>query len=337
MLDRGSFRGLPSEASCVSQLSTSAPGGIASSATPAGYPERGAVSSSLGSPALSAGSALASEVPLQPTVSSLRDRLLREAQLERQRCLEVAEAAERRRVEFRGLTHAGTQTDPVAFVTASPFPDASPSASRRSATSCGDVGFGLPATDLDEDAEQMEAIRALQKMEELGNESQVKEALVTELSLEVQSQRQHREATIKQLALEQTGQEAKHEQVMALENELDIREAAHLATEHLLERRTLEMQQAMQQIEAMESHGLAPATDVIFLGEEVRHLRSQLVDKDYQLELKDRYISRLQGVLRSHGIFSEGFSNNCGSEKSMALTVSTAASMGQFSIANSVR
>jgi len=304
MLDRGSFRGLSSEASGVSQLSTSAPGGIASLATPAGYPERGAVSSSLGVPALSAGLTLTSEAPSQPTVSSLRDRLLREAQLERQRCLEVAEAAERRRVECRGLTHAGTQTDPVAFVTATTFADASPSASRRSATSCGDLGFGLPAADLDEDAEQMEAIRALQKLEELGNESQVKEALVTELSLKVQNERQHREATTMQLVLEKTGQDAKHEQVLALENELDIREAAHLATEHLLERRTLEMQQAMQQIESMEAQGLAPASDVILLGDEVRQLRSQLVDKDYQLELKDRYISRLEGVLASHKSYS---------------------------------
>merc|ERR1719181_355562 len=46
-----------------------------------------------------------------PTVCDLRDRLLQEARSERQRCLEVAEAAERRRSEFHGLATVGTQTE----------------------------------------------------------------------------------------------------------------------------------------------------------------------------------------------------------------------------------
>lgn len=47
------------------------------------------------------------------SVIGLRDRLIREARNERQRCLEVAEAAERRRSEYRCTSTVATQTDPV--------------------------------------------------------------------------------------------------------------------------------------------------------------------------------------------------------------------------------
>jgi len=61
----------------------------------------------------SQGSSLARPSDRPASVIGLRDRLIREARSERQRCLEVAEAAERRRSEFRGTCAVATQTDPV--------------------------------------------------------------------------------------------------------------------------------------------------------------------------------------------------------------------------------
>lgn len=311
MLGRGSLHGLlaDAEASCLSigTLGKPSPGGAMG-----GYPEPASSGPGLGSADNSGGPALSLEATSQPTVCGLRDRLLREAKNERLRCLEVAEAAERRRVEFRGLSHASTQTDITTDVVSGSFSDASP---RR--------GVGLPVADRDEDEEQMEAIRTLAKLGELSNQSQCKEATVSELSRQIQTERQQREKFSTQLAIERSSKSATAEQVMCLENELDNREAALQAAEDALERRTEELEQALLRICVLEEAcGHSPVRESMVIESQWRLLRSQLNEKEHQLEQKDRQISRLHAHLRTRGVFLEEDSTTCGSERSMALTCS---------------
>lgn len=332
MFESGNQRGLLAEAGDVSKPSTSALGGSGSIPAPTEVPTiwcpEPFASSGLGSIADSVGASVSLEAKPRQTVCSLRDRLVQEAMQERHRCLEVAKAAERRRGEFRGLVHTSTQTDPVTFAA-----DVSASASNGASPSVSERGCGLPAADGDDDEEQMEAIRALVKLGELGQQSQCKEARVSELSREVQNERQHREEAHAELAMQRSCRESTQEQVICLEKELDSRESALQAVQTALERRTAELQQALLHMRALEEgYGRSGTSGrIVLMNDECRHLRSQLNEKEHLVDLKDRHIARLLAELRTRGVFFEGVSTYCGSEKSVAMTASTATSMAQIS------
>jgi len=264
-----------------------------------GYPDAVAPSGSLGdaSPKL--------EAACPPTVCSLRDRLLREARHERQRCLEVAEAAENRRVAFRGVTHASCQTEPVTFAS-----DASNAHStelslvsvpsrRASCPAIADAGFDVKPSYRDEDEEQMEAIRTLMKQHETCSKTDIVEARAIELSGQVQNERKQLERATSQAVAECQAKEAVHQQVICLETELDNREAQLQVANDSLALRCSQLEQALMQIQAQNS----------------------------QLDIKDRHIAHLHSMLRSCGICLEDGSTACGSER----TFSTGSSRGRLS------
>lgn len=274
-------------------------------------------------------------------VSSLRDKLLWEARHERKRCLEVAEVAERRRAECRGIDQTSTETNHVTPTTAMqpmqtstiepfltyPAVDATFSTLRQP----------LALTDTgvleDEDKEQMEAILALTKMSEVNGASLFKEAHVSQLNKQVECERQQLEKANAQLAtaLSRKAENTNH-QVICLEEELDSKEAALQAAEDNLERRTIELEWALQRIKVLEGgYGCPSMNDSL----QCRHLRSELVEMEYnaklQLDEKDRQISQLLTMLRARGVYLDQDATACGSERSIA---TTAQSMGQMSLSN---
>jgi len=253
------------------------------------------------------------------TVVGLRDRLLREARSERQRCLEVAEAADRKRSSGLSATvHIGTQTDPVVVLDSSvanfdgPFGSASSSAMLSS-------GALLPgiwnATD---EAAQTEALRTIALLgERQGNHS---DGRVLELEGQVRAECASRQELETQVAHERSRKEAAQQQVLCLEYELDGKEGALQVAEHTLERRDADLQQAQLRLRALQESNAAVATGYSGgpgLGaEDLRFaaLRAQLNERDRQLELKDQHIARLLNVLRQHrSIFVEDDAASLGS------------------------
>jgi hypothetical protein len=273
-----------------------------------------------------------------PTVCDLRDRLLQEARSERQRCLEVAEAAERRRSEFRGAASVGAQTENTNSTADALSMDVGSSSFAHRPSGSIDAGFGAPPAERDEDKEQMEAIQALMKLDELGSTTRLKEEHASVLCGQVHSERQQREKANELLASERLCKESAQQQVICLESELDSREAALQAAEDLVERRTAELGQALLEISVLEEHCCKPQSrEAIILENECLNLRSQLNERDYQLELKDRHIAHLLTMLRTRGVYLEEDSfTTCRSEKSVAMTVSTAASLGHMSTLRSL-
>lgn len=259
----------------------------------------------------------------RPSVIGLRDRLLREARNERERCLEVAQAAERKRSEFRASCHVATQTEPVvvldgggaAGLGAGCYPPHGPL----------QHVVGWSAAD---SAAQAEALRTIALLGERGNQGRLSEGRIGELEAELRAERASRQELDVQLSHERGRKDAAQQQVLCLEYELDGKEAALQVAERTLERRDADLQQAQLQLRALQERGpsvaFSPGPGVAY-GEDARckALRAQLLEREHQLELKDQHISRLLNVLRQHrSVFVEEDSTACGSERS-ALTLST--------------
>lgn len=288
--------------------------------------------------ALSSVSKSASTREQRPSVTCLRDRLLKEARSERQRCLEVAEAAERRKLEVCGKSHASTQTDPVLISDAGGGAgSAGTSASMPTvsvlplplAESLGAIGLsgaagggaGAAWTSADDEA-QSEALRTIQTLgQRCAASSRQTEAQRLEVEGELRAERTSRQELESQVSHERNRKEAAQQQVMCLEYELDGKEAALQVAERALERRDADLAQAQDRLRAAQGVvSLGSAASQVG-GEDIRvlALRSQLQDKERQLELKDQHISRLLNVLRQHrGIFTEDDSTVCGSAVSAA-------------------
>lgn len=251
----------------------------------------------------------------RPSVVGLRDRLLREARSERQRCLEVAEAADRRRSELRGASNASVQTDPVVF-----YDD----------NAAGVAGSKATAhwSNADEQA-QAEALRTIQMLADRGHTSRSVESRIAQLEEEIRAERASCQELDAQANHERSRKEAAQQQVLCLEYELDGKEAALQVAERALERRDADLQAAQQQLRALQESAQFASASSSF-GDEARFkaMRAQLLERERQLELKDQHISRLLNVLRQHrtGFAEEDYSTMCGSERSMTMsTVTTAA------------
>lgn len=309
----------------------------------------------LGRPEFGAASSAAT---FEPTVCGLRDRLLREAKTERQRCLEVAEAAERRRVNAWGIGLDANQVDATALVAEA----ASSSASRRppalssaleatspvsrvsdslAATSplpragasprafsnmeaTGRSGSLAPAArERKDDEAQMEAIRTLHRLGEKSTQSSGSEARVSDMSRHLDTERRERKKAEAAAASERERREATQKQVLCLEGELDRKEHALQVVHRELDQREAELHEALLRLRALQDgYGGFPMNE----NANERRLRSQLIEAEHQLELKDRHISRLLDALRTRGVLYEEESTACGSEGSIAYTVSTATS-----------
>uniref|UniRef100_A0A7S1QUK9 Uncharacterized protein n=1 Tax=Alexandrium catenella TaxID=2925 RepID=A0A7S1QUK9_ALECA len=266
------------------------------------------------------------------SVTGLRDRLLREARSERARCLEVAEAAERRRAELRGVTHVATQTDPVVIVDGSTQSSSIPTTvvGVPAAADLGPSDTGaIPGWSQHDEAAQAEAMRTIQLLGQRGSQSRFSESRAGELEAELRAERAGRQELDAQVAHERSRKEAAQQQVLCLEYELDGKEAALQVAERALERRDADLQQAQLQLRALQEGAAAQSTLAASNSEEarVKALKSQLMERERQLELKDQHISRLLNVLRQHrSTFVEEDSTICGSERSMTnFTMTTSA------------
>lgn len=248
------------------------------------------------------------------SVIGLRDRLLKEARSERQRCLENAEAAERRKCEVRGACEASTQTDPVVI---SDFGNPSASASIPTVSVLADklgltggrgaVGSGLSATwTLADEEAQAEALRTIQTLGQIGAmASRQTEAQRHEAQDELRAERANRQELAAQASHERSRKEAAQQQVLCLEYELDGKEAALQVAERALERRDADLQQSQEQLRSLQvSQGSAGRLDGPGAqgpeDQRCRSYRVQLQEKERQLEMKDQHISRLLAVLRQH-------------------------------------
>jgi len=260
------------------------------------------------------------------SVTGLRDRLLREARSERARCLEVAEAAERRRAELRGVCHAATQTDPVAFADCSHHSSSVPTTDVGAPAAPGTGA--IAAWSQHDEAAQAEALRAIQMLGQRGSQSRFTESRAGELEAELRAERAGRQELDAQVTHERSRKEAAQQQVLCLEYELDGKEAALQVAERALERRDADLQHAQLQLRALQEGAAAQSTLLASNSEEarVKALKSHLVERERQLELKDQHISRLLNVLRQHrSTFVEEDSTVCGSERSTTLSTMTSA------------
>lgn len=257
----------------------------------------------------------------RPSVIGLRDRLLREARSERQRCLEVAEAAERRRAELRGLCNVAIQTDPVFVMNGPGSSDASMATAAAREAWC--------ETD---DLAQTEALRTIQMLGNDKSNTRQSQSRLEQLEEMLRAERAGREELDAQVAHERTRKEAAQQQVLCLEYELDGKEAALQVAERALERRDTDLQQAQLQLRALQEDldvssggGFSAAQDDARL----RALRAQLAEREQQIEQKDAHISRLLNVLRQHrSVVLEEDSTMCGSDHSMPASMSTVTTNG---------
>eukprot|EP00927_Polykrikos_kofoidii_P015145 TRINITY_DN16718_c0_g1_i1.p1 TRINITY_DN16718_c0_g1~~TRINITY_DN16718_c0_g1_i1.p1 ORF type:complete len:439 (+),score=91.84 TRINITY_DN16718_c0_g1_i1:100-1416(+) len=254
-------------------------------------------------------------------VVGLRDRFIREAKNERQRCLDVAEAAERRRAELRGVSHAATQTDAV-FIIDGPGPtegsEALVNAPRRSGgtTPTTGGGGGNEVWGNSDDKEQAEALRTIQMLGACGSESRQHKELVSNLESMLRRERMSREELESELSSEKKATESSKQQVLCLEYELDGKEAALQVAERALESRDDEMLDANVKIQnlqdeiasrqAREAAAKEVARDTVAEDSRMQVLRRLLAERDQQLEQKDQNIRRLISAVRQHaaaGVF----------------------------------
>lgn len=263
-------------------------------------------------------------------VIGLRDRLLREARSERQRCLDVAEATERKRAEFHAANNVGTQTDPVVIMDG-----AGPAAGLGTGTvsALGTVGglFQPGMWGATDEMQQAEALRTIAILGDRGNQGQQSEGRVAELEAQLRAERASRQELETQVTHERNRKEAAQQQVLCLEYELDGKEAALQVAERTLERRDTDLQQAQFQLRALQENNASIATShhSAHLSDDVRSkaLRAQLIEREQQLELKDQHISRLLNVLKQHrNIFVEDDATVFGTERA-ALTYSNLAQL----------
>eukprot|EP00933_Yihiella_yeosuensis_P022722 TRINITY_DN17837_c0_g1_i1.p1 TRINITY_DN17837_c0_g1~~TRINITY_DN17837_c0_g1_i1.p1 ORF type:complete len:312 (+),score=71.48 TRINITY_DN17837_c0_g1_i1:106-1041(+) len=238
------------------------------------------------------------------SVMGLRDQLLREARIERQRCLVQEER--RKSLDATSISKAAglglgqTVTD---------LPSMSPSSSIGALGSVGTgsllgttaVGTGstLGWSRADDEA-QAEALRTIQLLGSKGSKAQCQESRMQQLECELQAEKSSRQELETQLTHERSRKEAAQQQVLCLEYELDGKEAALQVAERTLERRDADLQQAQLQIRAMEG-GLDTVASMAG-GEDarMRALRAQLAERERQLELKDQHIARLLNVIKQH-------------------------------------
>ncbi|CAE8710929.1 unnamed protein product, partial [Polarella glacialis] len=230
------------------------------------------------------------------SVIGLRDNLLQAARKERQICLDREE--KRRSVELRASRDASTQTDPVSLAS-----ERRPSALLSTGMLDMTVSTGssqLGWSRADEEA-QSEAVRTIQLLAQRGSSSRGTEGRVAELEAQLQAERSARQERETQQAHERSRKEAAQQQVLCLEYELDGKEAALQVAERTLERRDADLQQAQLQLRVMEG-GLNTVASVAATSEDPRlkMLRSQLGERERQLELKDQHIERLLNVLKQH-------------------------------------
>lgn len=184
------------------------------------------------------------------SVATLRDRLLRDARIERQRCLENVEAAERR--QLRGVGHVSVQTDPVVILDSrSGSPLTTSALGTSSALSAGGGITAATWSHADEEA-QAEALRTIQLLGERGSQSRSAEGRLGDLEAELRAERASRQELEAQLAHERGRKEAAQQQVLCLEYELDGKEAALQVAERTLEQRDADLQLAQQQLRALQ-------------------------------------------------------------------------------------
>lgn len=238
-------------------------------------------------------SSISHQMDNRPSVIGLRDRLLREARSERQRCLEVAEAAERRRAELRGISSVGIQTEPV-FLMDGP---------RTDGTGVLSAASGPASWTQSDESAQAEALRTILLLGERGNSSRHAEGRLAQLEEELRAERAARQELGAQATHEAKGKEAAQQQVLCLEYELDGKEAALQVAERALERRDAELQQVQLQLQT-EQEGLdeygggAASSNAAYEDARIRALRQQLMEREGQLDQKDQHIARLLVVLR---------------------------------------
>lgn len=191
----------------------------------------------------------AGKVSPSSSVVGLRDRLLREARIERQRCLEVAEAAERRRLELRSSSNASAQTDPVIIEDST---SGSASALGSTTLSSGVDGSVMRSPwGLEDDQAQAEALQAIKMLGSCGSQAQQAEGLIRKLEAELQLERQRRREIETNLNSERVRKEAAQEQVLCLEHELDGKEAALQVAERTLDQRETEVNQIHRRLQAL--------------------------------------------------------------------------------------
>jgi len=274
----------------------------------------------------------------EPSVAGLRDRLLREARQERIRCLQVARASERWRVDDGGAaspaasvttSDCAAQTDPVA-VTAS---GSSAPLDPRLAEAWGQS---------DEDA-QMEAIRTIQLLSDKSADTSVTDKRIAELEELLNRERASCRELEAAVAREKQTREAIQQQVLCLEAEMDSKESSLQASQRALDRtsdfsagfsddtrigsRSVQTQPTLPQASfGSNSRGYSPMraaqqsadphsfmraasptqarlsanTISMVAGEEGNLLaaRRQLLERDHKLEAKDQQISQLLRELR---------------------------------------
>jgi len=247
--------------------------------------------------------------PSSPEMSvvGLRDRLLREARSERQRCLEVAEAAERRRAQIRGCKNMATQTDPVVIQDAygdildctQPVPVAT-RVEGRTALSTGPF-WGQS----DEDA-QAEALRTIKLLGRRDSMSASADNRLASLELEVDAERAARQELEAQVAHERTRKEAAHQQVHCLEYELDGKEQALQMAEFMLEKRDAELLEVQTHVRNLVHGGGGHDLLAMSAPLPMHTLTTQgHSDRERQLEsqlgVKDQHIQRLLNQIRQSG------------------------------------
>eukprot|EP00929_Paragymnodinium_shiwhaense_P014637 TRINITY_DN12256_c0_g1_i1.p1 TRINITY_DN12256_c0_g1~~TRINITY_DN12256_c0_g1_i1.p1 ORF type:complete len:320 (+),score=89.03 TRINITY_DN12256_c0_g1_i1:154-1113(+) len=274
----------------------------------------------------------AAGAPMSPLTSpltsvlGLRDRLLREAQEERQRCLKVAEAAEKRRAEL----HRGSVVQNLDVTTPSPK-SAVPSSTGNVG---GSASVGWTAADDAAQAEALQTLHMLQK--EAAHASSTSRARAVrsnreeQLEAELAMERERYLRLANELENERKGKESAKQQVLCLEYELDTKENALQVAEKMLQRREADLQQAHSQLWSMLQQNMkgqgncteASASEA----PRVTALRLELLERDTLLQQKEQHITQLMDMVRQHRSAAQDLdSTRCGSERSLPMSLSTAA------------
>eukprot|EP00931_Biecheleriopsis_adriatica_P108280 TRINITY_DN82603_c0_g1_i1.p1 TRINITY_DN82603_c0_g1~~TRINITY_DN82603_c0_g1_i1.p1 ORF type:complete len:323 (+),score=77.46 TRINITY_DN82603_c0_g1_i1:91-1059(+) len=231
----------------------------------------------------------------RPSVIGLREKLLREAREERKRYLDLEETRRKATLitEGRSVANAETQTDPVAF--------ASSAASTKAALGTSALVTGNPSTwsSADEEA-QAEALRTIEMLRQRSSKNKSSEmnaqSRASELERELESEKAARQELETKMAQERNWRVAAQQQVMCLEYELDGKEAALQVAERQLEKRGADLDQA-QRVLDMTTQATAPGSEDF----DLRSMRTQLEERNRQLELKESHIQHLLSLLNKHG------------------------------------
>mmetsp|Transcript_48018 Transcript_48018/g.133994 ORF Transcript_48018/g.133994 Transcript_48018/m.133994 type:complete len:437 (-) Transcript_48018:36-1346(-) len=287
----------------------------------------GAGTSSLGSDdgdaltSVSAARPIGGTSDVRPSVLGLRDRLVREARNERQRCLDIAEAAERRRAELCGIGHVATQTEEVFLVEG---PGASPDGMPTS--------FDFSTWGESDEAAQAEALRTIKLLGARDSFSKESASNVTQLEEMLRAEEAAVVELDAQLVNERTRKEAAQQQVLCLEYELDGKEAALQVAERALEGRDTDLQHAQLQLLQLQEgldRSMSDASAQAQGDSQLRALRAQVVEREQLLHQKDQHIAGMLDLLRQHrSLGLEEDSTMCGSDRSMAVSMSTLAGAG---------